>query len=147
MLLLKEIKITEGKEKRFKDADSPEAKAWERSESPKKTKATKYSQEWWHDQNVDLYPDSKITHDDDGQVERLIKTEMHKMAPDDWTFGNHYTKNVDGVTVAGRVVRVGWMFTRGDDLGLDHDTEHYENFGIIRDVKNPKKFVFDGYKN
>lgn len=142
------VKNKDGKEKRFKDANSAEARAWKQSESPKKApKAAKYSQEWWDDQDVDVYPDTKITHDDDGQVERLVKTEMHKMAPDDWTFAGHYTKKVDGVVVAGRIVRAGWMFARGDDLGLDHDTEHYENFGIVRDVKNPKKFIFDGYKD
>lgn len=137
------VKNKDGKGKRFKDANSAEARAW-RDSSSKKT--VKYSQEWWDNQDVDVRPDDKITMDDDGQVQRILRSEIHR-APDDWTFGKHYAKNVDGVNVAGRVVRAGWMITKDDDLGGKDDVEHYDNFGIVRDVKNPKKFVFDGYKN
>ncbi len=140
------VKNKDGKEKRFKDANSAEAVAWKDSSSKKSTKAAKYSQEWWNEQDVDLRPDDKITMDDDGQVDRILRAEMHRAA-DDWTFGKHYTKNVNGVTVAGRIVRAGWMITKDDDLGIEDEVEHYENLGIVRDVKNPKKFVFDGYKN
>ena len=142
------VKNKDGKEKRFKDANSAEARAWKQSESPKKApKAAKYSQEWWHDQDVDVYPDDKITHDDSGQIDKIVTKEMGSPKPEDWTFGRHYSKNVNGVTVAGRVVRAGWMITKDDDLGTgDEPVEHYENFGVVRDVKDPSKFVFDGYK-
>lgn len=140
------VKNRDGKEKRFKDANSDEARAWQQSESPKK--AVKYNQEWWNNQDVDVHPLTKITHDDDGQVARILKDEGPEA--DDWTFAGHYTKKVDGVMVAGRIVRVGWIFTKDDDMGHaegDDSVEHYQNFGIVRDVKNPKKFVFDGYKD
>lgn len=142
------VKNKDGKEKRFKDANSAEALAWKQSESPKKApKAVKYSQGWWNDQDVDVYPNDKITFDDDGQVDQIVDKEMGKRKPEDWTFGRHYSKNVNGIAVAGRVVRVGWMITKDDDLGTgDEPVEHYENFGVVRDVKNPSKFVFDGYK-
>lgn len=142
------VKNKDGKEKRFKDANSAEARAWKQSESPKKApKAAKYSQEWWHDQDVDVYPDDKITHDDSGQIDKIVTKEMGGLKPEDWSFGKHYSKEVNGVTVAGRVVRAGWMITKDDDLGTgDEPVEHYENFGVVRDVKDPSKFVFDGYK-
>jgi len=154
-MLLKEIKIFEGafviknkdgKEKRFRDANSAEAKAWAQSESKKK--AAKYSQEWWNEQDVNVHPLTKITVDDNGQVDRILKDQGHEA--DDWTFAGHYTKKVDGVMVAGRIVRAGWIFTKDDDMGHaegSDSVEHYQNFGIVRDVKNPKKFVFDGYKD
>ena len=141
------VKNKDGKEKRFKDVNSADARAWKDSSAKKVVtkKVVKYSQEWWEDQDADLRPDDKISMDDDGQVDRILRAEMHRAA-DDWTFGKHYTKNVNGVVVAGRVVRAGWMITKDDDLGVEDQVEHYENFGIVRDVKNPKKFVFDGYK-
>ena len=47
------VKNRDGKEKRFKDDNSPEARAWAASSSPvKKRKAAKYSDDWWHD-NLD----------------------------------------------------------------------------------------------
>lgn len=132
----------DGKEKRFKDANSAEARAWKDSSS---SKAAKYSQEWWDNQDAEHRPADKITMDDDNQIDRILAKESHRK-PDDWTFSGHYTKNVNGVIVAGRVIRAGWVITKDDDLGVEDDVEHYENFGIVRDVKNPTKFVFDGYK-
>lgn len=142
------VKNKDGKEKRFKDANSDEALAWKESSSKKATvkKATvaKFSQEWWDARDSGTFPDDKIDFDADGQVVSLIGKATHR-EPDDWSFGKHYTKIVDGVRVAGRVVRAGWMITKDDDLGVQDEVENYENFGIVRDVKNPEKFVFDGY--
>jgi hypothetical protein len=138
------IKNKDGKEKRFKDDQSEAAIAWKNSSSPVKTKKpAKYSEEWWRAQDdADTYPWDKIT--DLGGIDHIIKdrfgsiqTDMDMMGP--------YSKEVDGVPVAGRKVRVMFRITPEDDMGVDEPTEDAQWIKVRRDVKNPEKLVFDGY--
>ena len=143
------IKNKDGKEKRFKDDKSQAAIDWKNSSTPKKPrpeKAKKYSYEWWDDQDG-TKPWDKIEYVDD--LYRWIKGGIGVIRePDDWTFGGRYEKEVDGVPVAGRKIRLMYMITKDDDLGVEdgEEVEHSETIGIVRDVKNPEKFVFDGFK-
>lgn len=146
------IKNKDGKEKRFKDDKSSAALAWKDSSSPKrpsKKKAEKYTYDWWMDSDADVLPWDKI--EDVDNLYKYIKGGTGVIRePDDWTFGGSYRDEVDGVPVAGRKIRLMYLITKDDDLGIDDNdgegVEHSETIGIVRDVKNPKKFVFDGFK-
>lgn len=139
------IKNKDGKEKRFKDSNSSEAKAWKDSSTLKRSplpKAERFSADWWIDKEGDR-PWDRI--EDGEDVNKILKKEMGK-EPGDWTFGRHYMKMVDGVNVAGRIVKATFVYGPNDDMGVEQEVENTENYGVIRDVKNPKKLIFDGWK-
>lgn len=142
------LKNKDGKKKSFKDKNSPEAKAWLSSSSEKKPpKVKKYSYEWWDQQDTKVKPWAKIDFIDSNELEKLLKNTVNDRAPDDWTFGRSYSTETDGVPVAARNVRLMYLYTADDDLGIgDEPVEDSQVIGIKRDVNNPEKFVFDGYK-
>lgn len=143
------IKNKDGVEKRFKSADSAEAKAWKDS-STKKVKVAVYSKKYWEDKE-DADPDRVVpwtkidAYDSNNEITHIAKSEAGGTL-EDWTIGRRYEKVVDGVPCAGIVVHMLISYSKDDDLGLESDVEETQNIGIRRDVKNPKKLVFDGYK-
>lgn len=157
------VKSKDGVEKRFKSADSAEAKAWAAStqKKPAKVKAEKYSQAWWDDKYLDnksgymagthsVFPSTKIDELEVGdQFDKIAKQEGLGRV-EDWTVGGRGTSEVDGVRVATISIRMMFSFGKEDDLGLDvegdervSDTQYIT---LRRDTKNPKKLVFAGYK-
>ena len=137
------IKNKDGKEKRFKDDKSEAAIAWKNSSSPVKAKKpSKYSEEWWRDQDAGTLPWDKIT-DLDG-IDYIIKDHFGSIQTDIDMMGPYRTE-VNGVPVAGRKVRVMFRITPDDDMGVDEPTEDAQWIKVRRDVKNPEKLVFDGY--
>lgn len=150
------VKSKDGVEKRFKDANSAEAKAWKDSTQKKTvTKFPKYGKVYWSrkadDYNYDgKLPWSKIDSMEVGdQFEKIAKEQGFGRVED-----FHVTKrdemNVDGVTVATVSVRMVFSFGKEDDLGLDVEGDERvsdsQYIKLRRDTKHPEKLVFAGYQ-
>lgn len=147
------VKNKDGVEKRFKDHDSPEAKAWKASEKKKPAaKHEKFSQGYWEKMEDDgdsdfIAPWTKITNDniDSAEVERAIKHE-DAGKHEDWTIGKTGSKKIDGVTCATVTLRVLFSYSKDDDLGTgDEEVQDSQTMTFARSPKNPKKYVFAGY--
>lgn len=157
------IKNKDGKEKRFKNADSPEALAWKNSSSPKKEKKTleKYSDAWWDEKNwtgdyTGVMPDKKITDLDlsAGKLAAALKDEMTSEI-NDYHVMSGGTMKIGNTTVATARVRVTYEFDMKD---MGYDDETIANSGnedgrglesvyvkVRRDPKKPENIVFAGY--
>lgn len=149
------VKSKDGVEKRFKDANSAEAKAWAES-TRKKVKAEKYSQAWWEQkyskyewENDDAFPWSKISNEEVADQFDKIAKEQGFGRIEDWTVSGRTERKVEGVDTAIAVIRMTFSFGKEDDMGLDvEDGERISDAEYIklrRDTKNPKKLVFMGY--
>ncbi len=142
------VKNKDGAEKRFKDADSAEAKAWKESSS-KKAKPEKYSQEYWDaqaDKMVRPLPWTKLTTDYDvtNEITNIVKDQFGDIEFD-WTFGQAGAKIRDGVECATVKVRVMYEIRPEHDLGVSKPTSDSQVITVGRNPKNPKKIDFLGY--
>lgn len=142
------VKNKDGKEKRFKDLNSAEAKAWKSSTTAKKIKkptAEKYSQEWWEDKefDVEVVPWTRIDMDEilSKTIEKTVKDLWGASSYDILGPGKAQTKIVDGVNCASLVIRVMVLHSKDDDLGLDDDVEETYKITFTRNPKSPKKFT------
>jgi hypothetical protein len=156
------IKNKDGVEKRFKDDESPAAKAWKDSAAKKRApavKAEKYSQEWWEakEDKAERYGDvltpwSRIELGVGGgdlsndEVEAVGKDQGFGTIDDFHKLGTGETK-VDGVHCATIRIRVVAVYTKEDDLGIEGDEPVSDSYNVMlrRDTQNPKKFVFMRY--
>lgn len=151
------VKNKDGKEKRFKDKTSPEAKEFALSSSPKKTtvKVPVYGQLYWQQKEADanfegLLPWSRIQSDEVSAQFASI-AEQHGLGRiDDFTLGSRgYVEAENIKQVASVVVRMSFSFGKEDDLGLDIEGDERvsdsQNIKLRRDTKFPKKLVFAGY--
>ena len=152
------VKSKDGVEKRFKDADSAEAKAWKEKTAKKPVvPKEKYSAEWWeYHWNKDdgfsdkLFPWTKLSRDtiDSKAIEAAVKDAGFMMKNvDDFTVGKAIDKKIGGVDCAGVIVRVSYSFTKDDDMGIDSDepVSDAQSIYVVRDPKNPAKLIFAGY--
>jgi hypothetical protein len=148
------IKNKDGKERRFKDDESPAAKAWKDSSSPKKPeKVPQYSDAYWErkeEQDPDIVlPWSPIRGDDAAydQIDAIVKDEFN-MKTVDWTFsGKNGEQKRDGTSCAVQAVRVSYEVTPEDDLGVEHITSDSQTIYIARNPKKPSKIEFLKYGN
>ena len=147
------IKSKDGVEKRFKDADSADAKAW-KEKTAKKTnvKIALYSDAYWEKKESDsddsnfLTPWKKIGEQDNDsdQIDRIVK-DMHGAGKTDWTLGKVSEMKRDGTSCATRVVRVMFEYGPEDDMGVDEPTSDTQSIMIARDPKKPKQLDFINY--
>lgn len=147
------VKSADGVEKRFKDANSAEAKAWKEKTAKKaKVKPAQYSTEYWQaleDKALDnrdrnfVAPWDDITYDDDG-VEAIVKSEFHSKNLD-WTFGRKGKMVRDGVQCATVQIRVMFEYGPEDDLGLEEPVSDAQTILVGRSPKNPKQLDFIKY--
>ncbi len=144
------IKNKDGKERRFKDDESPEAIAWKNSSSPKKApKVALYSKEYWEakeDAGADLLPWTKIRDDyaATDKIEQIVKDQFGDITYD-WTIGKMSEKLRDGVPCATADIRVMYEIKPEDDLGVDEPTSDAQGIIVGRNPKNPKKIDFLGF--
>lgn len=147
------VKSKDGVEKRFKDVNSAEAKAWAAS-TRKKSKLERYSQEWWEDKEAKFHnvldlPWTKITPDEVSDQFKKIARAQGFGRIDDWSVAGRGEVKVDGVFCAVAVVRMMFSFGKEDDMGLDVEGDERvsdsEYIKLRRDTKNPNKLVFAGF--
>lgn len=157
------VKNKDGKEKRFKSAESPDALAWKNSSTAKKKAAEKYSDEWWDEKKKDFnydgrFPDERISADElgGGVLADILKDETgHEI--NDFSIRVRNTMKVGSTTVARAMLRVVYEFDMRD-MGYDEKTIAQSGntdgkglesmyINVRRDVKNPSKIVFAGYAN
>jgi hypothetical protein len=152
------IKNTAGVEKRFKDANSEAAKLWKASGSkaskPSAVPTEKYSQAWWQyqedkDKNYEkTMPWTKIDkHDLDSAALKAAFSSAgwNENNVDDWSVvGGSGNVKVKGVNCAALTLRVVYMFTKDDDIGVEGDdpVSDSEYITIARSPTDPKKYVF-----
>ena len=163
------IKNKDGREKRFKDKDSAEAKAWKASSNPPpKKKFALYTDEWWTAQmdkamakhgwnryadHFGMMPDDPIdTHD---SYEELLA--IFKRSNGDWDINDlhtikHHQVVVDGTTCAAVTLQITYEYDLRD-LGIPDDDESFVAHGndgvgiesatmtVRRDRKTPSKLV------
>lgn len=152
------VKSKDGVEKRFKDVDSPEAKAWKESTAKKPTAPKeKFTAEWWDhkaqkDQqggNFDgIYPWTKIDRHllDAKDIEAAVKDAGFNMKNvDDFNVTGKADKKIDGVDCAGVKIRVAYSFDKDDDMGVDGPVSDAQSIIVVRSPKNPAKLIFAGY--
>ena len=155
------VKSQDGVEKRFRDASSAEAKEWKASTSKKPAKKSvpteKFTQEWWDykEEKADgdgVYPWSKI-----GQYELdfdVLKDAFEQAGYgaqniDDWSIVKKIDTKLNGVTTAAAQLRVVYVYTKDDDIGIEGDDPVSDSglINVARSTKNPNKFIFTGYGN
>lgn len=145
------LKNKDGKEKRFKNDQSPEAIAWKNSSTPKKTtvKLAAYSQAYWEKKEMEgaeRLPWTKFRDDDLAydEIEKIVKDHFGNIKYD-WTFEQSGEKVRDGVHCAAQVIRVMFEVGPEDDMGLDHHVQDAQNIIVARNPKNPRKIDFLTY--
>jgi hypothetical protein len=145
------VKNKDGKERRFKDSNSPDARAWAASFSKKPEKMEKYSDAWWNDQHwygklTGPMPDSKIVAGPEG----IMSEDIEKMdevgidAVEDFTITRNGRMMVGKTTCATADIRVLVSYD-AKEMGVEHDQERIEESVYIRVRRNeedPRKFVF-----
>jgi hypothetical protein len=152
------IKNTAGVEKRFKDASSEAAKLWKASglkaSKPSAVPKEKFSQAWWQyqedkDKNYEkTMPWTKIDkHDlDSASLKAAFSSAgWNENNVDDWSVvGGSGNVKVKGVNCAALTLRVVYMFTKDDDMGVEGDdpVSDSEYITIARSPTDPKKYVF-----
>lgn len=147
------VKSKDGIEKRFKDADSSEAKAWKTSEQkkPSKVKLAAGSQAYWEtkDDGDRIVPWTKISTEEISDQFDGIARQQGMGRIEDWTAQGKSEMKVDDVDTATIKVRMMFSFGKEDDLGLDvkgdERVSDSQNIRLRRDTKDPKKLVFAGY--
>ena len=150
------VKSKDGIEKRFKDADSVDAKAW-KEKTAKKTnvKLAVYSDAYWEKKELDAdgadnrdftTPWTKIGEqgDDSDQIERIVK-DHHGAGKTDWTFGKSNEMKRDGTSCATRVVRIMFEYGPDDDMGVDEPTSDTQSIVVARNPKKPNQLDFINY--
>lgn len=154
------VKSKDGVEKRFKDDDSAEAKAW-RQKIAKKAVAPKekFTAEWWDYKaekdhqggNFDgVYPWSKIDRyslDVEALSDVFDDAGFNPKHVDDFSVIGKADKKINGVDCAGVKIRVSYSFDKEDDMGVDSFISDAQNIIAVRDPKNPAKYIFAGYVN
>ena len=152
------VKSKDGVEKRFKDADSDEAKAWKEQTAKKATvKFEKYSQPYW-DREYEksefdeerVWPWDIVTrYDLEGDdLAAAFEASGHNIEHvDSWDYVRKGHKIVNGVDCAGAVVRMTYFYTKDDDIGIDGDepVSDSQNILVVRNPKDPKKLIFGGF--
>ena len=149
------VKNLDGKEKRFKDENSNEAKEWAKSSSPKKA-TKKYSQDWWSDKidaasaNAHMVTpwSGYMRFTDPEAIDKIVKAEFKSATNTDWTIaGNYndggsarYNKKIGDCPVTALKIRV--SFTRNSE---DNTVADSQVIGVYRDVKDPTKWIFDKF--
>lgn len=150
------VKNKDGKEKRFKDHNSAEAKAFKDSKAPSKVKLAAYSAAYWKSKDADpnfegVVPWERIKeHEVSDQFDGIARQQGLGRV-EDWTIsgGRGYVE-ADGIKqVASVTIRMMFSFGKEDDLGLDIEGDERvsdsQYVKLRRDTKNPKKLVFAGY--
>ncbi len=147
------VKSADGVEKRFRDADSVEARAWKSSTAKKSNvKLAVYSDAYWEKKADDsedmdyLTPWTKIgtTNDDNDAIERIVK-DQHGAGTTDWTFGKAGEEKREGTSCATRVIRVMFEYGPEDDMGVDEPTSDVQSILVARNPKKPKQIDFVKY--
>jgi hypothetical protein len=148
------VKNKDGQEKRFKDSNSPDARAWVASSSKKPEKMEKmekYSDAWWDDlhwtgKHEGPMPDSKIVAGPAG----IMSEDIEKMdeagidAVEDFTITRNGRMMFGKTTCATADIRVLVSYD-AKEMGVEHDQERIEESVYIRVRRNeedPRKFVF-----
>lgn len=147
------VKSKDGIEKRFRDADSDEARAW-KEKTAKNIKLAVYSDAYWEskDDGERLMPwdtiatawDDSGTSSSTGQIERLVK-DQHGAGKTDWTLGKSGEEKRDGTTCATRQVRIMFEYGPDDDMGVDELTSDTQVILIARNPKKPSQIDFVKY--
>jgi hypothetical protein len=146
------IKNKDGKEKRFKNDQSPEAIAWKNSSIPKKTtvKLAAYSDAYWADKEdkSDDYnftvPSTPIDFQDSDNIGKIVKDHFN-FKNTDWEMMKKGSRKIDGTTCATRVIRVMYEVTPEDDMGVDKTVQDSEYIVVGRNPKKPKDIMFVNY--
>jgi hypothetical protein len=156
------IKNKDGVEKRFKDDESPEAKAWKSSNSAKRPSAVpkeKFSKEWWQYQEDNdktfekIMPWTKIDKydlDSASLKDAFESAGWKEKNVDDWSVIGRGTEiNIKGVPCAAVEIRVVYVFTKDDDMGIEGDEPVSDSgtFFAARSPKDPKKYIFARHGN
>jgi len=143
------VKSKDGVEKRFKDADSVEAKAWQ-SSIQLKTKFPKYGKVYWERQAdnsnyTGVLPWDKIqVQEVEDQLEKIIK-EGSFGSVEGYHLVKHGTMDVEGLNLATVTVHITQSFDKEDDAGervLDT-----VNIKLRRDSKRPGKLIFAAFES
>lgn len=144
------VKNKDGKEKRFKDANSLPAREWKDSSSPKNApKSAIYSDQYWDDKEykADDYsfitPSKKIGDGpkDSDEIDKIVK-DHYGTIKTDWTFGRAGETKTQGTSCATREVRVMFEVTPEDDMGVDETVQDAQTIVVVRDRQTPKKIKF-----
>jgi hypothetical protein len=156
------IKNKDGVEKRFKDDESPEAKAWKSSNTAKRPSAVpkeKFSKEWWQYQEDNdktfekIMPWTKIDKydlDSASLKDAFQAAGWKEKNVDDWSVIGRGTEiNIKGVPCAAVEIRVVYVFTKDDDMGIEGDEPVSDSgsFFAARSPKDPKKYIFARHGN
>jgi hypothetical protein len=155
------IKNKDGVEKRFKDDESPEAKAWKSSNTAKRPSAVpkeKFSKEWWEYQEDNktfekIMPWTKIDKydlDSASLKDAFESAGWKEKNVDDWSVIGRGTEiNIKGVPCAAVEIRVVYVFTKDDDMGIEGDEPVSDSgtFFAARSPKDPKKYIFARHGN
>lgn len=148
------VKNKDGKEKRFKDQNSQEAKDWKKASSKKSVKTAVYSQKYWEAKENDLkyeglLPWSKITENELSEQFEGIAFANGLGRVDDYRIVKRGEEKVDGVDTATAVISMVFSFGKEDDIGLavkgDERVSDKQVVQLRRDAKTPKKLIFAGY--
>lgn len=140
------IKNKDGKEKRFKDSNSPEAKAWAASSA--KLKTPMYSKEWWDKKvasSYDVIAPWESIHDGDipsATIKAAVKDLYGSSAYDIMGTKRLADTTVDGVRCARIALNVMVLHTAADDLGIENDAEEIYKITFTRRIDDPKKFNY-----
>jgi hypothetical protein len=153
------VKNKDGKEKRFKDTDSPEALAWKNSSAAPKKKAEKYSDEWWEAQRATGKHDGKMPYTAIDQAELEFGVLADLVNPKGYEINDFYITSkgdmmIDGTTVAVATVRMTYEYDMKELGYTDADIERsgaQDGRGlesmylkVRRDRANPNKIVLVG---
>lgn len=148
------IKNKDGKEKRFKNHESPEAQAWKASSSPKKTtvKLAVYSDAYWakkeddaHDKDdYDYVTPWKPIKNDYAATDKInaVVEDQFNTEKIDWTLGKGGEMKREGTTCATIVVRVMYEYGPEDDMGVDEPVQDAQNILVARNPKKPTQLDF-----
>lgn len=149
------IKNKDGVEKRFKDDESPEAKAWKASSSPKKASNVKlavYSDAYWAKKEDDARDKDdyefvtpwKTIKNDFAATDKINKVVEDQFNTDkiDWTLGKASEIKREGTTCAAIVVRVSYEYGPEDDMGFDDVRGDTQNILVARNPKKPSQIDF-----
>lgn len=144
------VKNKDGVEKRFKDTDSDEAKAWKDSSSKKSTpKVVAYTDKYWEVKEGRpgvVMPWKSLKYDEAATdaIQRLVELQFGTRNVD-WTFGRASELTKEFTTCAAIEVRVTFEYGPDDDMGVDEPTSDSQTILVARNRENPKKIDFIKY--
>jgi len=143
------VKSKDGVEKRFRDADSAEAKAW-KEKTAKNIKLAVYSNAYWEKKEEDsddydfVTPWKKIGDAEVDAIEAIVR-DQHGAGQTDWTFGKAGEMDREGTSCATRVIRVQFEYGPDDDMGVDEPVSDTQAILVGRNPKKPKQIDFIKY--